>query len=232
MPEASVSVEDPHREEPRVTIDEEDQHASAARKVGKWPVRVPGWEWCELGGLACRGHLRGGTVHLGCTQGVWGKMEDLLAATGGGGCWEGKAGSVAWPAGIPPCMLLLHVCLSCTLPLLPSCWPGTPLHPCHPQPTLLHLPHSSHQTVAELMILAGEAVGELGRRLGVPLPYRGQAEPVLPDKNELAAVPPGPCQAVLLRMRMTRSLTLTHAPLRHAGLGLDAYVQFTSPIRR
>lgn len=26
-----------------------------------------------------------------------------------------------------------------------------------------------------MMILAGEAVGELGRRLGVPLPYRGQA---------------------------------------------------------
>ena len=45
-------------------------------------------------------------------------------------------------------------------------------------------------------------------------------------------VPPGPCQAVMLRQRMTRSQTLTHAPLRHAGLGLDAYVQFTSPIRR
>jgi exoribonuclease-2 len=86
--------------------------------------------------------------------------------------------------------------------------------------------------VAEMMILAGEAAGELGRRLGVPLPYRGQAEPVLPDADELAAVPPGPCQAVMLRMRMTRSLTLTQAPLRHAGLGLDAYVQFTSPIRR
>ena len=38
-----------------------------------------------------------------------------------------------------------------------------------------------------MMILAGEAVGELGRRLSVPLPYRGQAEPVLPDAEELAA---------------------------------------------
>lgn len=83
-----------------------------------------------------------------------------------------------------------------------------------------------------MMILAGEAVGELGRALGVPLPYRGQAEPVLPEQDELAAVPPGPCRAVLLRMRMTRSLTQAHAPVRHAGLGLDAYVQFTSPIRR
>jgi exoribonuclease-2 len=83
-----------------------------------------------------------------------------------------------------------------------------------------------------MMILAGEAVGELGRQLGVPLPYRGQAEPVLPDADELAAVPPGPCQAVMLRMRMTRSVMATAVPLRHAGLGLEAYVQFTSPIRR
>lgn len=90
----------------------------------------------------------------------------------------------------------------------------------------------SRQTVAEMMILAGEAVGELGRRLAVPLPYRGQAEPVLPEADELAAVPPGPCQAVLLRMRMTRSVTATAAPVRHAGLGLQAYVQVTSPIRR
>lgn len=83
-----------------------------------------------------------------------------------------------------------------------------------------------------MMILAGEAVGELGRALGVPLPYRGQAQPVLPEPHELQAVPPGPCRAIMLRNRMTRSLTLTHEPVRHAGLGLDAYVQFTSPIRR
>ncbi|KAL4859933.1 putative ribonuclease [Chlorella vulgaris] len=86
--------------------------------------------------------------------------------------------------------------------------------------------------VSEMMILAGEAVGELGRRLAVPLPYRGQAQPVLPDEEELAAVPPGPCQAILLRNRMTRSVTMTQLPVPHAGLGLAAYVQFTSPIRR
>ena len=66
----------------------------------------------------------------------------------------------------------------------------------------------------------------------MPLPYRGQPEPVLPEESELAAVPPGPCRAVLLRMRMTRSVGSAAAPVRHAGLGLDAYVQCTSPIRR
>ncbi|EFN57481.1 hypothetical protein CHLNCDRAFT_143004 [Chlorella variabilis] len=81
----------------------------------------------------------------------------------------------------------------------------------------------ARQLVAEMMILAGEAVGQLGRELGVPLPYRGQAEPVLPEPEELAALPPGPCRAVALRSRMTRSVTVAHAPLRHAGLGLEAY---------
>lgn len=90
----------------------------------------------------------------------------------------------------------------------------------------------SRQMVAEMMILAGEVAGLLGGALGLPLPYRGQADPVLPTPEELDALPPGPCRAVALRMRMTRSLTQADAPLRHAGLGLDAYVQVTSPIRR
>ena len=37
---------------------------------------------------------------------------------------------------------------------------------------------------------------------------------------------------MLLRSRMTRGVVHTDAPVPHAGLGLDAYVQVTSPIRR
>lgn len=88
------------------------------------------------------------------------------------------------------------------------------------------------QLVAEAMIVAGEAAGLLGAKLQVPLPYRGQAAPVLPPQEELHAVPAGPCRDALLRSSMTRSLTQAHAPVAHAGLGLDAYVQVTSPIRR
>ena len=37
---------------------------------------------------------------------------------------------------------------------------------------------------------------------------------------------------LLLRSVMTRSITAADAPQRHAGLGLEAYTQITSPIRR
>lgn len=90
----------------------------------------------------------------------------------------------------------------------------------------------SRQLVAEMMILAGEVCARLGDHLQVPLPYRGQSDPVLPSQEELEAVPEGPCRMALLRGTMTRSITAADSPVRHAGLGLDAYTQVTSPIRR
>ncbi len=90
----------------------------------------------------------------------------------------------------------------------------------------------SRQLVAEMMILAGEVCARLGDHLQVPLPYRGQSDPVLPSEEELEAVPEGPCRMALLRGTMTRSITAADSPVRHAGLGLDAYTQVTSPIRR
>ncbi len=71
-----------------------------------------------------------------------------------------------------------------------------------------------------------------GQEAGLPLPYRGQAKAVLPTEEELKGVPEGPCRAVLLRSRMVRGIATTHDALPHAGLGLPAYVQVTSPIRR
>lgn len=256
MPEAVVSVEGAHEEEPQVSIDEEDQYGSPARQVRQGRDVVPLW-----GRKACAG------------------MKERLCIG------IGQAYAVA-PSAV--CKHDLHKPIT-SAAHSHSPTPHHPHHsPAHPQSPLLQL-------VAEMMILAGEAVGELGRRLGVPLPYRGQAEPVLPDADELAAggragmrqgravswvgwgvelvaaacnatggagslviiqsqaacsstqtsspchtsappatpaVPAGPCQAVLLRMRMTRSVMATALPLRHAGLGLEAYVQFTSPIRR
>lgn len=85
--------------------------------------------------------------------------------------------------------------------------------------------------IAEMMILAGEAVGTLGAQQRLPLPYRGQEAPQLPPQEMLDALPEGPCQGYALRRCMTRSV-IEAAPVRHASLALDAYVQFTSPIRR
>lgn len=91
---------------------------------------------------------------------------------------------------------------------------------------------ASRQLVAEMMILAGEIAAAFGAKMGVPLPYRGQNDPVLPTEEELEGYPEGPCRMALLRTCMTRSITVADSPVRHAGLGLDGYVQVTSPIRR
>jgi exoribonuclease II len=71
-----------------------------------------------------------------------------------------------------------------------------------------------------------------GASVQVPIPFRGQVMPVMPTKEEFEAVPPGPCRAILMRNRMVRSLTSCSVQLEHASLGVPAYVQFTSPIRR
>jgi exoribonuclease-2 len=85
--------------------------------------------------------------------------------------------------------------------------------------------------VAEMMILAGEVAAGVGAAAGLPLPYRGQLPGVLPSAEELAALPEGPCRAVALRSRMSAS-SASLVPTPHAALGLSAYVQVTSPIRR
>lgn len=91
---------------------------------------------------------------------------------------------------------------------------------------------ASQRLVSEMMILAGEAVAAIGQQHELALPYRGQMEPILPEAEELLAVPEGPCRNVMLRSRMVRGQLTTEGPAPHAGLGLQGYVQFTSPIRR
>ena len=68
--------------------------------------------------------------------------------------------------------------------------------------------------------------------MGLPLPYRGQPQAVLPSEAELEAVPPGICRTILRRNRMLRGSLSMQQPQPHAGLGLSAYMQVTSPIRR
>lgn len=71
-----------------------------------------------------------------------------------------------------------------------------------------------------------------GYKLGLPLPYRGQPTAVFPSEEELSKVPAGICRAILKRNRMLRGSLSIKQPMPHAGLGLPAYIQVTSPIRR
>lgn len=90
---------------------------------------------------------------------------------------------------------------------------------------------ASRILVSEMMILAGEVAGRYGEAHGLPLPYRGQEQPELPPEEELMLLPPGPVRGCAVRRCMKRS-EMSVTPIRHAGLGLDVYVQVTSPIRR
>ena len=85
--------------------------------------------------------------------------------------------------------------------------------------------------VAEMMVLVGDIIGQYGARENIPLPYRGQNEPRLMSDDEWDAIPEGICQDIAMRTCMSSSSSGV-TPRPHSGLGLEAYVQFTSPIRR
>ncbi|MEL6496507.1 MAG: ribonuclease R family protein, partial [Cyanobacteria bacterium J06623_7] len=89
----------------------------------------------------------------------------------------------------------------------------------------------SRQLVAEMMILAGQIGGIFGIENNLPLPYRGQPQPELPPEEELLQLPAGPTRFCAIRSCMPRS-EMSMSPIRHASLGLESYVQVTSPIRR
>jgi exoribonuclease-2 len=92
-------------------------------------------------------------------------------------------------------------------------------------------PGPSRNLVAEAMILAGAVVADLGSRQAMALPYRNQLPATLPSQDELSALPPGPVRHAALKKCLGRGLTST-TPAPHFSLGLQAYVQATSPIRR
>ncbi|CAI7864457.1 unnamed protein product [Closterium sp. NIES-54] len=93
----------------------------------------------------------------------------------------------------------------------------------------------SRRLVSEAMVLCGEAVARFGAERDLPLPYRGQGPPdrmTDEDEEDMQALPEGPSRAVHLRSFMSRSEIKCSGPIPHAGLGLQGYVQFSSPIRR
>mmetsp|Transcript_14913 Transcript_14913/g.30676 ORF Transcript_14913/g.30676 Transcript_14913/m.30676 type:complete len:546 (+) Transcript_14913:3-1640(+) len=94
--------------------------------------------------------------------------------------------------------------------------------------------------VTEMMIMAGEAMGKWCRKNGVDVPYRNQAPPRFKDRtvewqfyrdlreNDVGNGWP----ASWYVRRFFEAVELGKEAKGHAGLGLDEYVQWSSPIRR
>jgi len=89
---------------------------------------------------------------------------------------------------------------------------------------------TASRIVTELMLLANEAIATFGTEHSIPLPYRSQTV-LRPSQEEIDDTPPGPCRS-WLAIRSTTRTVVSGVAWPHEGLGLDAYVQATSPVRR
>ena len=92
-------------------------------------------------------------------------------------------------------------------------------------------PSPSRSMVAEAMILAGAVAARFGVERGLALPFRSQLPAELPPQAELDALPDGAVRFAAIKRCLSRGLMGTQ-PAAHFSLGLPAYVQATSPIRR
>ncbi|MEB3306971.1 MAG: ribonuclease catalytic domain-containing protein [Cyanobacteriota bacterium] len=92
-------------------------------------------------------------------------------------------------------------------------------------------PSPSRAMVAEAMILAGALAARFGVEHGVALPFRSQLPADLPPQAELDQLPDGAVRFAAIKRCLSRGLMGTQAA-PHFSLGLPAYAQATSPIRR
>ena len=92
-------------------------------------------------------------------------------------------------------------------------------------------PGPSRALVAEAMILAGAVAARFGQEHDLALPYRSQLPADLPPAAELEALPDGAVRFAAIKRCLSRGVMGTQ-PAGHFSLGLPAYVQATSPIRR
>ena len=87
----------------------------------------------------------------------------------------------------------------------------------------------SRNLVQELMILCNSLLAGYCSDAELPTPFRLQTTPDISDIE--AQFPPGPLRSYLMTRRLTPAVVATK-PGAHGGLGVDAYTQATSPLRR
>jgi exoribonuclease-2 len=86
--------------------------------------------------------------------------------------------------------------------------------------------YKSADIVRECMLLAGEGAGLWALHRNLPVPYITQETGDLPDE------PLDGIAGYYQLRRCMRPRTLSTRPGQHSGLGLDTYIQVTSPLRR
>jgi exoribonuclease II len=89
----------------------------------------------------------------------------------------------------------------------------------------------ARQLVSELMILMNRVVAEFAGTHRIPMIFRGQEKWDEEEPSVTGRDPEPVAKDIAQRFKMKKS-TMDLKPLPHAGLGLDAYLQVTSPIRR
>lgn len=84
--------------------------------------------------------------------------------------------------------------------------------------------------VGEMMVMANACMARSAAERGIPLIFRGQPAP---DRGRTIdpRIPEGPARDYALRSLLKKS-SVAFTPQSHASLGLAAYAQITSPIRR
>jgi len=93
----------------------------------------------------------------------------------------------------------------------------------------------ARELVAELMILCNSLLAEFCREAGVDAAYRSQVAPdlsdILADVRSGSGIPDTPLVRHLVMKRLLPA-ELDIVPAPHGGLGVRAYIQATSPLRR
>lgn len=85
--------------------------------------------------------------------------------------------------------------------------------------------------VSEMMVTACSASADIAVREKLPVPFRGQEPFDYPEDGILDEIP-NPIVRASLIFRNATTPRVSTEPMEHATLGLDAYLQVTSPIRR
>ena len=122
-----------------------------------------------------------------------------------------------------------HGAIDIDLPEYKLDWnPQTQLYEFHPIDTTM----MSRQLVSECMILANALAADFCFEHEIPSLYRIQPAPVnMPRPETLEALPNDMMRAFAMRRCMMPAAS-SMTPALHAGLGLEKYIQATSPLRR